>query len=157
MTTLWQEALEEASRLCVVESNVEGMLVTHMPLHEMKNGQALPFRISGHLLRLGTPDLDPDFSLPSTFHSPTPFQPLPPTFSHASMYDFTYPCRGPGQGVKAQLSTLAVWVVISSCLPQNLTCNLTFKLLCYLYISFCAELVPHSSPNMGSTRVYKTW
>ena len=36
---MWHEALEEASRLYFGESNVEGMLATLMPLHEMMESQ----------------------------------------------------------------------------------------------------------------------
>lgn len=36
---MWHEALEEASRLYFGESNVEGMLATLMPLHEMMDRQ----------------------------------------------------------------------------------------------------------------------
>ena len=36
---MWHEALEEASRLYFGESNVEGMLATLMPLHEMMDAQ----------------------------------------------------------------------------------------------------------------------
>ena len=36
---MWHEALEEASRLYFGESNVEGMLNTLLPLHEMMDKQ----------------------------------------------------------------------------------------------------------------------
>jgi FKBP12-rapamycin complex-associated protein len=36
---LWHEGLEEASRLYFGESNVEGMLTTLLPLHEMMEKQ----------------------------------------------------------------------------------------------------------------------
>lgn len=36
---MWHEALEEASRLYFGESNVEGMLATLLPLHEMMHKQ----------------------------------------------------------------------------------------------------------------------
>lgn len=36
---MWHEALEEASRLYFGESNVEGMLSTLLPLHEMMRKQ----------------------------------------------------------------------------------------------------------------------